>query len=88
METDAAVGAAGIPTVARWLGAGAVRAAGRRVLGGGGGGGAPRTRCLTILRGAQGVLRPVRGLGGQRLATLGSAVVGPTRSCQLCGCRS
>ncbi|PSC75525.1 pleiotropic drug resistance 5-like isoform A [Micractinium conductrix] len=60
VETDAAVGAAGIPTVARWLGAGAVRAAGRRVLGGGGGGGAPRTRCLTILRGAQGVLRPGR----------------------------
>lgn len=56
IETDAAVGAAGIPTVASWLGIDALRACGRRLACKGSG---PTTCRLPILRGVQGVLRPV-----------------------------
>ena len=63
IETDAAVGAAGIPTVASWLGIDALRAAGRRLAGKGSG---PTTHRLPILRGVQGVLRPVSAAVGGR----------------------
>lgn len=70
VETDAAVGSAGIPTVARWLGADQVAAAGQRLQAlasgsGAGQGGGSRTVLLPILRDVQGALKPVRerGLG-------------------------
>ena len=53
VETDAAVGAGGIPSVSRWLGLDALLACGR--------GAGPRgTVRLPILRGVRGVLRPGR----------------------------
>lgn len=64
VETDAAVGSAGIPTVARWLGGDQLAAAGRRLRALAGGSGADaasgsRTVLLSILQDVQGVLKPV-----------------------------
>lgn len=65
VETDAAVGAAGIPTVAQWLGADRAVALGRGLLQGRlGGAGQRTTRRLPILRDVKGVLQPVSRLGG------------------------
>lgn len=55
VETDAAVGATGIPSLTRWLGMNHLL----RLAGGGGGGGRNTIR-LPILREVKGVLRPVR----------------------------
>ena len=57
VETDAAVGAAGIPTVARFLG-GDLLAAAQRALAGSDA--ASRSVRLPVLRDVQGVLKPVR----------------------------
>lgn len=59
VETDAAVGAAGIPSISRWVGLDALLSGDllRR------GGGARSTARLPIIRGIQGVLRPVRQPG-------------------------
>jgi hypothetical protein len=57
VETDAAVGAAGIPSLTRWLGVDRLLCVG----GGGGSGSSGRnTIRLPILREVKGVLRPVR----------------------------
>ena len=60
VETDATVGAAGIPTVARYLG-GDLLASAQRALAGGDA--SARTVRLPVLRGVQGVLCPVRLVG-------------------------
>lgn len=56
VETDAAVGAAGIPTVARWMGGDLLAAAGKALAGGGA---TARTVRLPILCNVQGALQPV-----------------------------
>lgn len=63
VETDAAVGAAGIPTVARFLGGDLLAAAQRALAGGDAASSSVR---LPVLRDVQGVLKPVRSRRGWR----------------------
>ena len=61
VETDAAVGAAGIPSLTRWLGVDRLL----RLTGGGGGGSGCNTIRLPILREVKGLLRPVSEEGAR-----------------------